>query len=516
MRRRRSSKTNSGFGPGISHPKQLSSRPINIPAPRSPQPWPAYNEPRQPYSSQSLPIQQHARRTYRPSLSECQDFSPSDYLSQSPDEYQTPSLSVTPSPTVARGECRAQDLSRLSVASASVYAWDACSSSRSVSDSGLTNASTAISEPMIRISTNDMLVGPLEMCRVSSQASVCDFSEARTITNECGSFDVDSFFPSLDTSALSSLSDVSFPSFSPYHSLSQSFIAGSVDMTHSPSVESNASGSSSDSSRSRHLRRVQEQNAQSQRPLAPKSQFPKIATATPATKILEVVAEDGTRKRRAQIPRCNRQPKETTKVSCPICNDHKEGFHGDHELRRHIDRTHKDFRKVFICQDISPKGTFLANCKHCRNMKSYGANYNAAAHLRRVHFNPCEVPKGGRGKVSQNRGGIGGGDQPPMEVLRNWMFESWEANTTGLLSKDCSMTNATYPVSGQSSTSDPSLSQSNDSVQISDADLDFVQETTQLDMSFLRYPMNDTLMMPLQCSPTSNDYLTFFDDDFTN
>jgi hypothetical protein len=51
--------------------------------------------------------------------------------------------------------------------------------------------------------------------------------------------------------------------------------------------------------------------------------------------------------------------------------------------------------------------------KRHRLEKTYGANYNAAAHLRRVHFNPCQTPKGGRGKVSQNRGGIGGGNHPP-------------------------------------------------------------------------------------------------------
>lgn len=87
-------------------------------------------------------------------------------------------------------------------------------------------------------------------------------------------------------------------------------------------------------------------------------------------------------------------------------------------------------------QSISPSGTFLAKCQHCRNRKTYGANYNAAAHLRRVHFDSCRMLKGGPGKRSLPPGGIRGGDQPPMDVLRNRMVEIWERNMGGLLLDD--------------------------------------------------------------------------------
>jgi hypothetical protein len=73
----------------------------------------------------------------------------------------------------------------------------------------------------------------------------------------------------------------------------------------------------------------------------------------------------------------------------------------------------------------------LANCKACRNRKTYGANYNAAAHLRRAHFYPCKNKRGGRGKVSEGRGGMGGGEKPPMEELKNWMYEQIEVNVGG-------------------------------------------------------------------------------------
>ncbi|KAB2109040.1 hypothetical protein AG0111_0g2533 [Alternaria gaisen] len=78
-------------------------------------------------------------------------------------------------------------------------------------------------------------------------------------------------------------------------------------------------------------------------------------------------------------------------------------------------------RKGYICVDSSPDKKFLANCKHCRNKKVYGAYYNAAAHLRRAHFHPRN--RGRTGK-DEKRSGIGGGDHPPMEYLKlHWIKE---------------------------------------------------------------------------------------------
>jgi hypothetical protein len=523
MRRRRSSKTGSGSALGTSHSKQPSSRPIAIPTPNSSQPWPAHQRPYPAYSSHSLPIAHNTRPAYRPSLGNCQDMSLDEWLSQSPDELRTPGLALTPSPPIVRGDCGAQDRSRLSVSTAPGYAWEQFSSSISFGGSHVLSA-PATGEQMTRTTTDDLLIEPLQMCRVSSQVSGSGASETPTTTNDFCPFEIDSFFPeSFDSCVYSNLSDVSLASFSHSLSLPQPFIPGSLDMLHSPSQESNASASSAGSSQSRNRQRVQEQNAQSKRRLAPKSQHQKPNVAMPTAKIVEIVAEDGTRQKKAEITRFKRQPKETMKVFCPICNDHQDGFHGEHELRRHIDRAHKGFRKVFVCKDISPGRTFLANCKHCRNKKTYGANYNAAAHLRRVHFNPCETPKGGRGKVSQNRGGIGGGDLPPMDVLRNWMFETWELNVNGVSLEDSSVMNPAYATSSQSSSSESLVGQSNTAIQILDTDLDFVQQATQVDMSFLRYPVDQTFNSQAQSSPISNDFfassqsdIPFFGADFTN
>lgn len=111
------------------------------------------------------------------------------------------------------------------------------------------------------------------------------------------------------------------------------------------------------------------------------------------------------------------------KKMCPHCNEHPDGFRGEHELRRHIDRAHAVLRKMWICVDPTPGKKFLTNCKQCRAQKRYGAYYNAAAHLRRAHFNPKKHRGRGRGKIDEKRGGKGGGDFPPMEELKRYMQE---------------------------------------------------------------------------------------------
>jgi hypothetical protein len=155
------------------------------------------------------------------------------------------------------------------------------------------------------------------------------------------------------------------------------------------------------------------------------------SNGVPEPKLIAVKAEDGTVKHKAEITRATRQqpPRKTT--FCQFCNDQPQGFHGDHELRRHIERHHAQVRRVWICKDASADGTFLSSCKACRTGKTYGANYNAAAHLRRAHFNPCKNRRGGRGKKSEGRGGMGGGNNPPMEFLKNWMYEELEMNLNG-------------------------------------------------------------------------------------
>lgn len=186
--------------------------------------------------------------------------------------------------------------------------------------------------------------------------------------------------------------------------------------------------------RSRMTKRTSEQNALSARPIAPKDYHnaqnsPTSSTCEPILK--PIPNADGTTTMKAAITPLQPRPIKSRTTFCAFCSEHPHGFHGDHELRRHIDRHHTQVRRVWVCRDPTEGQTFLRNCNACRTGKTYGANYNCAAHLRRTHFNPCKNKRGGRKKKSEGRGGMGGGSWPPMEELKDWMYETYEDNSSG-------------------------------------------------------------------------------------
>jgi hypothetical protein len=99
------------------------------------------------------------------------------------------------------------------------------------------------------------------------------------------------------------------------------------------------------------------------------------------------------------------------------------------------------FARVWICkensenQDLRPV-VALADCKACRNKKAYLTDYNAAAHLRRVHFSPRKYIRDRPGR-SEERDGRVRGIEISMTDLRNWMTQKWALLTNnGIKSRD--------------------------------------------------------------------------------
>ena len=193
------------------------------------------------------------------------------------------------------------------------------------------------------------------------------------------------------------------------------------DMMRSSSKDSNTS------TMSRVSRRRQEQLAQSGRPIAPKlpeiDLAPSLKSSTSDHQLVRIKSADGSSKELMAIARNNYSRPQKEKVKCTMCNKRPNGFRGDHELHRHYERHHCVSRKVWVCVDSSEDKTRLAKCKACCAQKEYGAYYNAAAHLRRVHFHPRTKCRKVKGAAEEKRGGKGGGDSPSMEFLKSWMEE---------------------------------------------------------------------------------------------
>ena len=91
------------------------------------------------------------------------------------------------------------------------------------------------------------------------------------------------------------------------------------------------------------------------------------------------------------------------------------------QVEKHMSHHHPRARRVWICKEKDPGGTFLSNCRACRSGKDYHTNDHAAAHLRRAHFSPAYTRRGGR--LRQEEGLPA--NLPSMKELHLWMEDKW-------------------------------------------------------------------------------------------
>ena len=242
--------------------------------------------------------------------------------------------------------------------------------------------------------------------------------------SQCSDFSL--FNPSLSLLHAGGVTDDA--SSSPVSNLATCYTSPST--VHDNTMTRSLSSESTDSSKSRSSRRSLQEVVQGQgaRHIKPKENSPSMSrqissSSCAGADMARTRSEDGTK---VGIPKNQTYVRpQHPKVFCDQCNIKPEGFRGPHELRRHVENKHSPTRTVWVCKDRSPDQKFLSKCKACNDGKMYGAYYNAAAHLRRIHFHAKEKGKKGKGNLKEKpRGGDGGGDDPPMEIIKLWIEAS--------------------------------------------------------------------------------------------
>jgi hypothetical protein len=296
---------------------------------------------------------------------------------------------------------------------------------------------------------NEPLLESMQMMKCSSNASYSqNFNHDHTLYDQVPSHFTSSSRRSSNeeqSQLLAGTGGASHESQFPHpFSFTSSGLSGEK-MEKSQSNESTSSLSSNASSRSKQ--RLQAQiNLAAVRPLMPKGEDILMSRDNSSQSMNRLDSRDGSSEKVAISSKATYQRPKHDRVYCKQCDSHQEGFRGEHELRRHVDREHKTLVKKWVCEEPKdglghPKPVLpLSRCKACHQQKKkYGAYYNAAAHLRRAHFKPKKPQRtksNAKVEDGEKRGGKGGGDWPPMSELKYWMKEVEEQVTDSSLAEE--------------------------------------------------------------------------------
>ena len=346
-------------------------------------------------------------------------YEPSAYIETQPTLSPTLPLSVRPRRTSSQHYVTSSPYPTPSTASHSP--------ATSMSDFFATNTPST----SVCMSRETSLYENMGMLRFKSQTSD-DMHDSHTLNTQSASngsqcSDFSHFNSSLSLLHAGGLTDDA--SSSPVSNLATCYTSPSTVVLDNTMTRS-LSSESTDSSKSRSSRRSLQEVVQGQgaRHIKPKENSPSMSrqlssSSCAGADMARTRSEDGLK---VGIPKNHTYVRpQHPKVFCDQCDIKPEGFRGPHELRRHVENKHSPTRTVWVCKDRSPDKKFLSKCKACNDGKMYGAYYNAAAHLRRIHFHAKQKGKKGKGNPKEKpRGGDGGGDDPPMEIIKLWIEAS--------------------------------------------------------------------------------------------